>query len=90
MALASAAGGVAGAADDTTKTVAELERKAAMRLGDEDRAATIAFLHGFIAGKKGQLVVELSRLSEARDKFIDYCLDNPKEKALDILMKYAP
>jgi len=86
--IAIAAGG-ASAANETTKNVAELECKAVMRLGDEDRTATIAFLQGYVAGKKSQTVIDISKLSEATDKLIDDCLDHPKDKALDVLMKYA-
>jgi len=89
MAFIAAAAGGARAAGETTKNVAELECKAVMRLGDEDRTATIAFLHGYIAGKKGQKVIDVSKLAEATDKLIEDCLDHPKDKALDVLMKYA-
>ena len=68
--------GRASAADDT-KNVTELECKAVMRLDGEDRTATIAFLHGYIAGQKGQKVIDITKLSEATDKLIDDCLDHP-------------
>jgi hypothetical protein len=74
MAFIATAPGGAKAAGETTRNVAELECKAVMRLGDEDRTATIAFLHGYIAGT---------------DKLMDDCLDHPKDKALEVLMKYA-
>jgi len=80
--------GGAGAADNT-KSVAELDCKSVMRLDGEDRTATIAFLHGYIAGQKGHKVIDITKLSEATDKLIDDCLDHPTAKALDVLMKYA-
>src|SRR5215470_17577600 len=89
MAFIAVAAGGASAADESTKNVTGLECKAVMRLGDEDRTATIAFLHGYVAGKKGQTVIDVSKLSEATDKMMEDCLDHPKDKALDVLMKYA-
>ena len=80
--------GIAGAADNT-KSVTELDCKSVMRLDGEDRTATIAFLHGYIAGQKGHKVIDITKLSEATDKLIDDCLDHPTAKALDVLMKYA-
>ena len=85
MAFIATAAGEASAAGETTKNVAQLECKAVMRLGDEDRTATIAFLHGYVAGKKGQMDIDVSKLSEATDKLMDDCLDHPKDKALDVL-----
>jgi len=76
-------------AADNTKSVTELDCKSVMRLDGEDRTATIAFLHGYIAGQKGQKVIDITKLSEATDKLIDDCLDHPTAKALDVLMKYA-
>jgi hypothetical protein len=85
--IATAPGGARAA--DNTKSVTELDCKAVMRLDGEDRTATIAFLHGYIAGQKGQKVIDITKLSEATDKLIDDCLDHPTAKALDVLKKYA-
>ena len=41
--------------------------------------------HGFLAGKKGDTVIDLTKLGAATDKFIDNCLDNPKSMALDVM-----
>ena len=85
--IAAVPGGASAA--DNTKSVTDLDCKSVMRLDGEDRTATIAFLHGYIAGQKGQKVIDITKLSEATDKLIDDCLDHPTDKALTVLMKYA-
>ena len=76
-------------AQEDKRNVAEVECKAVMRLNDRERENTIVFLHGYLAGKKGELVIDIAKLSAATDKFIDHCLDNPKDKAIDVMSTYV-
>jgi HdeA/HdeB family len=88
LALAIAIAAPASAQEDK-RNVAEVECKAVMRLNDRERENTIVFLHGYLAGKKGELVIDIAKLSAATDKFIDHCLDNPKEKAVEVMATYV-
>jgi hypothetical protein len=76
-------------AQDDRRNVADVECKAVMRLNDRERENTIVFLHGYLAGKKGELVIDIAKLSAATDKFIDHCLDNPKDKAVEVMATYV-
>jgi len=60
-----------------------------MRFSGEHRSIAIAFLHGYLLGKKGTTVFNTQKLSEATDQFIEYCLDNPNAKAVDAMSKFA-
>jgi len=61
-----------------------------MILSGEDRDIAIALAHGFRLGEKKTTVYSTEALSEATDKFIDYCLDNPKQNALEAFRKFTP
>ncbi len=57
--------------------------KEVMRLSGQDRDVAIALAHGYVLGKKGTTKYEIEVLAQITDKFVDYCLDNPKANALD-------
>ena len=51
--------------------------------GDGDSAIT--FLHGFLLGKSGNSKFNLDVLARRTDAFLDRCLENPNEKAVDVM-----
>jgi hypothetical protein len=61
--------------------------KQVMRESGPQRDAAIAFIHGYLLGKSGVVKFDVRELLKQTDAFIDYCLDNPKAKALDAMMK---
>jgi len=63
--------------------------KDVMRLSGQDRDVALALAHGYVLGKKGTTKFEVDTLAQITDKFIDYCLDNPKEKAMAAFEKNA-
>jgi len=60
-----------------------------MRLSGEDREVALAILHGYRLGKKDTTQFETQALAEITDRFIDYCLDHPRENALQSFDKVA-
>ena len=46
-------------------------------------------LHGYRLGKKGQTKFDSTVLAKLSNDFIEYCLDNPHEKALASFEKLA-
>jgi HdeA/HdeB family protein len=58
-----------------------------MRQTGSDRDAAIGFIHGYLLGKAGSTTFNVEALEKQTDAFIDRCLDNPNEKALDAMMK---
>jgi len=61
--------------------------KDVMRDTGEGRDIEIAFIHGYLLGKAGATKFDLETLEKQTDAFINRCLDNPTEKALDAMMK---
>ena len=73
------------AAEPAKKDVRDLKAltcKDVMRLSGDDRSIALAFAHGYVLGKKGRTQYDVEALSQITDKFIDHCLDNPKDNAL--------
>ncbi len=78
-----AAGTVSALAQDADRTVEQYTCKDILR--ESDRDASIAFLHGYLLGKSGNSNFSLEVLSKQTDAFVDRCLDNPGEKAVDAM-----
>ena len=69
------------------RTVEQYACKDVMRESGSDRDVAIAFLHGFLVGKSGASKFNIDTLRKQSDLFIDRCLENPNEKALDAMVK---
>ena len=71
----------AGAADDDGD-LTTLSCKDVMILSGVDRDNTISFIHGYIVGKRGATDVDLDKLTDSTESFMNTCLDNPTAKAI--------
>ncbi len=80
----------AGPAGQQTVTIAKLTCKEMMAGDDMDRAATLAYFHGYRAGKKGGEVVDIAEMSAYSDRVSDYCLSNPTSTVMDAFAKLSP
>lgn len=58
-----------------------------MRENASNRDVAIAFVHGLFIGKSGMSKFNLRILEKQTDAFIERCLDNPNEKAIDAMAK---
>jgi hypothetical protein len=54
----------------------------ALKMDGDDRAFTVIFFHGFVSGKKNEILFDGPTLTEATDKIADYCIDNPSDMLL--------
>jgi hypothetical protein len=81
--------GPAVAAEDDVIHINDYLCKDIMRMSDEDRAVSLAVLHGYRLGKKGATSFVSGELSKVSDEFVEYCLDNPQEQALASFEKLA-
>jgi len=70
-----------------TRTVEQYTCKDVMREHGTNRDVTIAFLHGFLLGKSGSATFDLDALHKQTSDFIEHCLDNPGERAVDAMSK---
>jgi len=76
-------------ADDDAVDLTQYLCKDIMRMSDEERAVSIGLLHGYRLGMKGEKSFAPNELAAISNKFIEYCLDNPHEKAMASFSKLA-
>lgn len=65
-------------------TLNDLDCRTLLRLGGEERAYTLLYMHGFVSGKKGQVVLPAQELAEATDRIVDHCIDRPGDRLLSV------
>ena len=79
--------GPAAAQDAKDRSVDQYFCKDVVRESGVDRDVAVAFLHGFLLGKSGSAKFNLDVLQKQSNAFIERCLDNPGERALDAMSK---
>jgi hypothetical protein len=77
----------ASAQDKSDRSVEQYTCKDIMRESGPSRDVSIAFVHGYLLGKSGAITFNIETLHRQTDAFINRCLDNPNEKALDAMKK---
>lgn len=75
------------AQDTNQRTIDQYVCKDILRESGSNRDVAIAFLHGFLLGKSGATTFNLETLKKQTDAFLERCLDNPHDKAVDTMMK---
>ena len=75
------------AQDSKDRAVEQYSCKDIMRESGANRDVAIAFLRGFLLGKSGSTKFNLDVLHKQSDDFIEHCLSNPNEKAMDAMAK---
>jgi len=73
------------AQDSKDRRVEQYECKDIMRDSGGNRDVSIAFLHGYLLGKSGGSSFNLDNIKQQTDAFIERCLSNPADKALDAM-----
>ncbi len=69
------------------RTVEQYTCKDVVRETGASRDVAIAFLHGFLLGKSGSSNFNIETLQKQTDAFLERCLDNPKDKAEDVMIE---
>jgi HdeA/HdeB family protein len=75
------------AQDVNGRTIEQYACKDILRESGSNRDVAIAFLHGFLLGKSGNTKFNLETMTKQTDAFLDRCLENPHDKAIDAMMK---
>jgi hypothetical protein len=75
------------AEDANDRNVEQYMCKDIIRESGSGRDNAIAFLHGYLVGKSGGSAFNLDTLAKQTDAFVNRCLDNPNEKAIDAMTK---
>ena len=86
VSTAAVAAATVAAQDPSDRTVEQYACKEVMRETGSNREVAIAFLHGFLLGRSGSSKFNIDALHKQTDAFIDRCLENPAEKAIDAMM----
>ena len=81
--------GHAGAAEGGVVDISHYLCKDIMRMTNEERAVSMGVLHGYRLGKKSETSFVSEELAKVSNDFVEYCLDNPHEKALASFVKLA-
>jgi hypothetical protein len=79
--------GQASAQGVNIRNIEQYTCKDVMREHGANRDVTISFLHGFLLGKSGSSTFNLDVLHKQTNDFIERCLDNPGERAVDAMAK---
>jgi hypothetical protein len=69
------------------RSVDQYTCKDVMRESGPSRDVAIAFIHAFLLGRANATTFNVDALHKQTDAFVNRCLDNPNEKALDAMMK---
>lgn len=75
-----------GAQEPGDRTVEQYKCKDVIRDSGSNRDVAIAFLHGFLTGKSGSSKFNVDAIHKQTNAFIERCLDNPNETALDAML----
>jgi hypothetical protein len=70
-----------------SRTIEQYSCKDVMRENGTNRDVAIAFLHGFLLGKSSGSKFDLDKLHDQTNEFIERCLDNPTENAVEVMSK---
>lgn len=73
------------AQDSKDRRVEQYECRDIMRDSGVNRDVSVAFLHGYLLGKSGSSAFNLDAVKQQTDAFIEHCLSNPSEKAVDAM-----
>jgi HdeA/HdeB family len=79
--------GQAAAQNGKNRSIDQYICKDVMRESGANRDVAIAFLHGFLLGKSGRATFNIDVLHKQTNDFIEQCLDNPGEKAVNVMSK---
>ena len=79
----------AAAKSDKTEDLEGFLCKDVVRMTGEDRVIALSALHGYTLGKKGTTKYVPAELSKTSDAFVEHCLSNPNDKALQAFTKLA-
>ena len=63
-------------------TINEYTCERLISVSSDDRAAAIAFLHGYKAGMTGKKTIDTEKLGIASDRLVVHCLDNRTDTAV--------
>ena len=64
--------------------VGSLSCRTLLQMDGEERANTLIFFHGYMAGKKSQGVINIPRLSDVSSKVVNRCIDEAGKSLMSV------
>ena len=90
LALGAAATAPAHAQEEpAARDINDITCRDVIRMSGDDRDIAVAFLHGYILGDGDSTEFIVEELYLATDLFIEYCLDNTDDVAVEALRKHV-
>ena len=86
-------GGGAAMADESAPAATDefnlksLTCRDALKMPRVESRDTVLFFHGFVSGKKNEMIFKADKLAEATDRIIDGCIDSPETSLLEMFEK---
>jgi len=62
--------------------IAAVDCRTMLKMENEARDFTLIFFHGFMSGKKSEMMFDAPALTEVTEKVLDHCIDNPDDTVL--------
>ena len=75
------------AQDGRERSTDQYKCKDIVRESGTQRDVAIGFIHGYLLGRSGSTKFNIEVLQKQTEAFIERCLDNPNETAMDAMMK---
>jgi hypothetical protein len=60
----------------------------ALKMPRVESRDTVLFFHGFLSGKKNEMIFKPDKLAEATDRIVDGCIDSPDTSLLEMFEKH--
>ena len=74
---------LASAQEDGDRSIDQFLCKDVMRDSGANRDVAVAFLHGYLLGQDKAARFNLGRVQRQTEAFVERCLDNPNQKAIE-------
>ena len=73
--------------DDDTVDLKKLTCRELLKAEGEERTNLLIYMHGFMNGKKGEMIINPPVLTNVTDKVMDACIATPDQKLLGVFEK---
>ena len=77
-----------GIAKEDTVDLRVLDCKTLLKAEDDNREVMLIFMHGYMSGKKGEMIVQGPALSAISDQVVDTCISNPSQTLMSVFEQY--
>ena len=66
----------------------DIDCREMLKMEGQEKRFTLLYFHGFMSGKKSEMVFDSTVLTNATDGIEDHCIDNPSDKLINAFDKF--